>query len=380
MLARLAPVPRVLVASTLALLAACVSSPAGNEDLGDSPHEPVAGPIIAQPEVENASQRVDPPLEGNVMWHGELDFDGDGDLDAAYLTSEDTGIGSPDAYPDERMPIPLSGCVRDRAGAEPCRATLTVAGRTMELILRNNFIGSIGVEIVDVDEHDGRREILITQRAEDDEDPPYLFALAYLGQRGPTLDELWASNGYNSGEVAIDGSGTFVVHYHECPDAFTVRYRLGGEQLVAGAVETERVADPMTCAACPHVYVRQAEGMVHRGEILRELRRPELAAAQALDVSRPQRMSDTDGLLEIEIRETEPETTHLDAVALEVDGVLVPPIACAQTPAPAYCDEDGRAWLLERGDALRLAFAVGRPRADDAVRVWASGFYQPEQR
>lgn len=207
-------------------------------------------------------------------------------------------------------------------------------------------------------------------------DPPYLFSIVQYDGAELSLTELWSSNGYNSGEVTSDGGGMLKLRYDECPDAFCVTYTLAAGRLSAGQVITKRVHDPDECAACPHVYVLEAAGFAHKGEILRDLRRPELAAAQRLAFTRPQRFRAERGVITVEIREQEPETSFIDALALELDGRRILPIVCRAGEA-AICSEDGRPAILRQGEVLSLEFEVGELTADSKLALWAVGYYVP---
>ena len=72
--------------------------------------------------------------------------------------------------------------------------------------------------------------------------------------------------------------------------------------------------------------------------------------------------------------ERKPETTYLDSIALEVDGVVLAPAAC---PGAAYCADDGNYHLLERDRSIDVPFDL-TPGADcRTARVIANGYYVP---
>lgn len=113
-------------------------------------------------------------------------------------------------------------------------------------------------------------------------------------------------------------------------------------------------------AACPHVYVVDAGGARRVGEILVRRNRASLAGVDSLSLGAERCTGRT---LEVELREEEPETTFLEGVWLEVDGVRVDPA------------EPVRPRVLRRGDVLVLRFEV--PPACGALQLVARGHYEP---
>jgi len=132
--------------------------------------------------------------------------------------------------------------------------------------------------------------------------------------------------------------------------------------------------------ACPYVYTRSAKGApwVERGEVLRELRSPELEATQSLDVGGEGTDCAT-GVLTVRMAELKEETTYLDAVWVELGGEQLAPRSCAEGPSRAWCADDGRYARLEQGDTLDFEFEV--PEAlrlgCSGARLWANGYYVP---
>lgn len=354
-------------------LAGCVAPTAEPQPVPD------ASPTVAPVEREPAPASTHVPASGRVLWQAELDLDGDGVRELAQLRSDDVTSQAGEHGGDGRVDIPISECATDRSGEAPCRGTLVVGSRATELVLHSGYFGGIGIRVVDIDDRDGRQELLLTRRGDAEEDPPYSFTIVQDDGAALRVTPLWSSTGYSSGTVAIAGDGMIEVHYDECPDAFSIRYFMAADgRLEPSVITSERVRDPNECAACPHLYVREATGFVHKGELLRELRAPELAAAQALSFARPQRFRvDERGLIAFEVRELEPETSYIDALALELDGRRILPLACA-AGQPAYCREDGLPTILRQGDSLTLEFEVGELSVSSRVALWAVGYYEPE--
>jgi hypothetical protein len=345
-----------------------------------------SNPIMPAP-VEAEGDAPVPSASEQVLWAMDVDLDGDGEPEHASLRSRDvvSHVGELSSHTDtqaasasdERVDIPILECTTDRDDAAPCRGQLTIGTQSIELILHSGFFGGIGIRVVDLDDDDGRRELLLTHRGDAEEDPPYLFSIVQWDGTAITLTPLWHSNGYSTGTVTIDSSGVFEVFYDECPDAYAVSYVLRDGRLHEGEVVSKRVRNPDECAACPRAYVLEAAGFAYKGEILRDLDRAELAGEQRLAFTRAQRFrSNSDGRVTIELREEEPEISHIDAVALELDGRRILPVGCEQRSS-AICHVDGHEQVLRRGDTLRLEFEVGELDADSRVALVAVGYYVP---
>jgi hypothetical protein len=345
---------------------------------------PSSPPPIHEPEPAPIEAERNPPLPSTserVLWTMDVDLDGDGQPEHASLRSGDVTSQTGDFAADDLVDIPIVECTTDRDDAAPCRGRLTIGTQSVELILHSGFFGGIGIRVVDLDEDDGRRELLLTRRGDAEEDPPYLFSIVQWDGGALTMTPLWHSNGYSSGTLTIDGSGELVLLYDECPDAYTVAYVLRDGRLHEGDVISKRVRNPDECAACPRAYVLEAAGFAYKGEILRDLDHPELAGEQRLAFTRAQRFrSDADGHVTIELREEEPEISHIDAVALELDGRRILPVGCERsspTGMNAICHADGREQVLRRGDTLRLEFEVGDLDVESRVALVAVGYYVP---
>ncbi len=124
-------------------------------------------------------------------------------------------------------------------------------------------------------------------------------------------------------------------------------------------------------SACPIVYSMMARP-VREGEILRNLDRPSLEQDQGLAIATPQ----CAGTARYRIAEEKDEVTHLDAIALVVDGVALSPDRCATTPA-SYCTNDGIALLLARGEHLDVSFTLPPGASCGSVELRANGHYVP---
>jgi len=125
--------------------------------------------------------------------------------------------------------------------------------------------------------------------------------------------------------------------------------------------------------ACPWVYVFNGTTFERRGEILRNLNSKTLEATQPYPLGP---VSVQNGIIRLQIREERPETTYLDALHLDVDGVSIWPDA--NSPR-ALSRVDGHYLMLQQGDAYELTFDVsaiaGGNSSIEAV-LFSTGFYE----
>jgi hypothetical protein len=227
--------PMFLLAAALLGCAAPSSAPVRADANVPTPIE-----AEGQPPAPSASERV--------LWTMDVDLDGDGEPEHASLRSRDVASTRGESASDERVDIPIFECTTDRDDPAPCRGRLTIGTQSVELLLHRGYFGGIGIRVVDLDTDDGRHELLLTQRGDADEDPPYLFSIVQSDGAAITLTPLWHSNGYSTGAVTIDGSGAFEVFYDDCPDAHAVSYVLRDGRLHEGDVVSKRVRNPDECA------------------------------------------------------------------------------------------------------------------------------------
>jgi len=363
----------------LVLLAAACSAATAPSPAKDSQAPAVVQlPVPPPDEAAAAAPAPDDPLPKPtpaVLWSRSEDLDGDGVAEPVRLVTFERFDATQrvDNGPDN---LPIGACVNDRGDA--CRVILEVGAHRHGFDLEPGYFGDLAIKIIDVDRRDDRKEILLRRRPGGGEDPPYVFAVARYDGKTLAFQELWHGWGYNAGKATINGDGRLVTVYDECPDVVTVAYRLGKAGLTEESRQSVRTRQPQDCAACPVVYVKERDGMGRRGEILRDLRAPALARNQSLALGLPARFVEPRGdgsRVTLELREEKAETTYLDAVTLEVDGVHYAPLGCSG--AGRHCLADGVHHVMRQGETLRLTFDTAAWRPGAAVRLWAQGYYVP---
>ncbi len=305
--------------------------------------------------------RIERPAQTAIGAPVPVDLDGDGLAETLTLVHDDTANQAVSQEVEIRRRPELGPSL---GSCSDC----TLEVRSTTIASRVRVSGSI--ELVALDPRSGRRELLITRRAAMDEDPPYVYRVVWFSGGAAHEQELWHSSGYSSGVARLDGGGRITLHYDDCFEETWVTYRLGARMIEEGR---RVVPHPdAECAACPHVYVIDpvTHGEQFRGEILRNLHRRELGGVQELTLGAVSGLG-AGGVMIIELREEEDETTFLDAVHLEVNGARVAPRDCVG----GHCAADGSYTRLVQGQHLRLEFDVGALSGD--ARLIAEGYYVP---
>lgn len=246
----------------------------------------------------------------------------------------------------------------------------------------------VALRVVMLDRQAGTRVVLLELPTDEEEDPPNRVQLFVMedDRLRQVLD--WTPGGYGLGRLEFpgDGSAEYVENgWTACDRAKhpatpvpleRVTLRMTGAPRAEQLVEVKRTATEklQRCdelAACPLVYVLAGEQAIYVGELLRNLRG--VAAYDRQTLALP---AAGGGTLRVRIAEEKPEVTHLDAIALSVDGELLLPVTCGRASRPDYCAVDQAAVLLGPGETLDLEFDVPRDAREIELVGW--GFYLPQ--
>lgn len=246
---------------------------------------------------------------------------------------------------------------------EPVRwdgRTLTVGTATWSAPDGGSSPGAPPV-VVDLDPLDGGRELVVTTDPGVEDERRITVVRYAAGRLVPLLDApLWLDHGH----YAITDRA--LVHTaRTCGQAVTLRLRLDGDRLRPERT-VEGAYDPTQCAACPLLVQVGGPAPHHVGELLRHQRAATLERTDRLPLGWVPA-----GDLHLRLVELKPETTLLDAIYVELDGVRVSPRHCGD-----HCVVDGARTPIPAGGALDLTFPL--PTAGSATVV-GHGYYVPHQ-
>jgi hypothetical protein len=164
------------------------------------------------------------------------------------------------------------------------------------------------------------------------------------------------------------GDGSIHIATGNCGQSTALVYRV-----VAGKIEkdekTTGTYSAEQCSACPYVLVDSGAGLQFVGESLRNLVGVDHAAEDAL-VLPGVAAGQTE--LVVVLSEVKPETTYLDAIAVDFGDTRVPPRGCPGTTCTANDQHD----VFTLGEKRRFVFAVPAGFVGTPV-LYARGYYQP---
>lgn len=118
---------------------------------------------------------------------------------------------------------------------------------------------------------------------------------------------------------------------------------------------------------------RDRWGIRQSGGDLEEFELPQRNGHQALGLY-GLGASPTDEIVHVQLREEKAETTYLDSVWVEANGVSYAPIACGRQ---SYCTTDSVFHEIAEGEVLDLYFSL--PSTAPPVQLEAVGHYIPRK-
>jgi hypothetical protein len=153
----------------------------------------------------------------------------------------------------------------------------------------------------------------------------------------------------------------------------------GNEYGINGAIRTDGVvggasfrfgdADldlSWSCISCPRLYVWDGTGWKLLGEVL-----VNVIATEATQRRQFGKVHVENGQIRLRLAEEEFETSHVDALLLEIDGIVYAPAASGLDAV------DGVRLDMHQGDAVELVYEVALPDGDRDAVVAATGYYVP---
>jgi hypothetical protein len=129
--------------------------------------------------------------------------------------------------------------------------------------------------------------------------------------------------------------------------------------------------------ACPWVYVHNGRVFERHSEILRNLNSKAKEGTQRQSLGQVPVHA---GIIRLQIREEKPETTYLDALHLEVNGLTIQ-LHPETAEAPILNTVDGDYLVLRKGDTYELKFDVSTVISDSTeveTIIVSTGYYASE--
>lgn len=241
--------------------------------------------------------------------------------------------------------------------------TLTVGSASTVLVPGTTTgVGLPSPVVIDLHLADGLQELLLTVDPGVEDEWSFLVVQLRAGAITRLLGPAWMSS-----RAYTVAPGMLVDQQTNCGQHTVTKWRLADGR-VTQHQSTTGTYTPEQCVACPYVYRLDGSEAGFVGEVLRDQRHPELEATDRLPLGPVPA-----GPLRLRLLELKPETTLLDAIFVEVNGVRVAPASC---PGSAWCTDDGTYETLHSHAGLDLVFPI--PEAGTATVV-ADGYYLPHQ-
>jgi len=308
------------------------------------------------------------------MWQAKEDLDGDGTPETiTLLASTPLLMNGPDSDSDN----PCDG---------ECPATLTIGLVDAPILFHwpeGAYFGDKTYSIIDIDPTDGHKEVLISQRRMDWEDPPYLNRI-FIYKNGTLTPTDLNGEGYDAGTIEVPGDGRIALVDWDCATKTWNWYAIDDYWLTQVDTKTEEAPGAedfkmddgsYACPACPVVYA--AGSSTPAGEILRNLATPKRKGWQRLHLPlSAASLNDTTAQITLRLAEEKLEVTYVDAVRLVIGETHFEPNSCAKHNA-AWCDADGEVLRLAQGQDHTFVFDVPVELVARGVWLEALGHYEP---
>jgi len=175
--------------------------------------------------------------KSGVVTRLDEDVNGDGKADSIILL---------DARPKTEHSSPCEG-------TQPgCSLILTVAGQqssVQAIWQRGSGFGDVNISVIDITKNDGRKEVVVAQRAGWEEDPPHIHDVWVMG--APATTRVKGST-YGRGMLSATGDGFLLMNDMRCVDKndtvneehLEVRFKLKDQTLLpAGTKVVKTVPD-----------------------------------------------------------------------------------------------------------------------------------------
>jgi hypothetical protein len=138
----------------------------------------------------------DAPISRAVIWQRSIDLDGDGAAEELSFVSSDWRLSSGAAGESGGLLLEARPC------GSSCSLDLTIDDRVLEVPVDDDSL-AMAVRLVDLEADDGRRELLMWQRAGDDEISTASVEL-YVVERGEVEHHVLWRGTWPGNDMAID--------------------------------------------------------------------------------------------------------------------------------------------------------------------------------
>jgi hypothetical protein len=286
------------------------------------------------------------------------DFNGDGRTDKIEIYSTKEYINNNEEPNDYNLNV----CINDICFIQKVNFS------------QDSYYGkSTKFEVVDIIKKDKFKELLISYKEAEKEDPPYNHSIfRLLDSNIVTVSEIFSS-GYNTGQISFVDDYSFTVDHGRFPD-IKGTYTLDNLYVKQSDLyeQPENEVDYSNMAACPFVYLIDGENKIYKGEILRYLNAEYTETWQKLDLKLDEKIYSS---LKICISEEKDETSFINSVYLEINGKIYTP-KLIPSKSRNFISDDDKYFKLSKGEIIELQFNF-KPELIRTCVLHAKGYYLP---
>lgn len=218
-------------------------------------------------------------------------------------------------------------------------------------------------QIVDVDKNDNRKEILISQFEQEDEDPSKIHYIYRFFGRNLLTQTYIKSDGNSGGGIRFHENDFEVTHKNNPQTIGTYKlskFFIKKTNLYVGK-ESEIIA------ACPYVYLKTGEAYIFKGEIIRNLIGKSAESIQTLELG----TANSEKII-VRIKEEKEEISYLNQISVKYDGKIVKPLIKESNNDLIF--DDNKYYRLRRGEYIDLEFKVVK---NSKITLIGKGYYIP---
>lgn len=218
-------------------------------------------------------------------------------------------------------------------------------------------------QIVDIDKKDNRKEFLISQFEQEDEDPSKIhYIYRFFGKNLLTQTHI-KSEGYSGGNIRFHANDFEVTHKNNPQTIGTYelsKFFIKKTNLYVGK-ESEIIA------ACPFVYLKNGDDFHYKGEIIRNLIGKSAESIQTLELG----TANSEKII-IRIKEEKKEISYLNQISVKYDRKIVKPLIKKNNNDLIF--DDNKYYRLRRGEYIDLEFKVAK---NSKITLIGKGYYIP---
>jgi hypothetical protein len=218
-------------------------------------------------------------------------------------------------------------------------------------------------QIVDFDKNDNRKEFLISQFEQEDEDPSKIHYIYRFFGRNLLTQTYIKSDGYSGGNIRFHENDFEVTHKNNPQTIGTYKlskFFIKKTNLYVGK-ESEIIA------ACPYVYLKTREAYIFKGEIIRNLIGKSAESIQTLELG----TANSEKII-VRIKEEKEEISYLNQITVKSDNKIISPLILGNNSDLKF--DDKKYYQLKKGEFIDLEFKVAK---NSKITLIGKGYYIP---